>query len=261
MNNEESVTIPIAETFMSIQGEGVWTGTPMLFIRVAGCNVGKYQNWPLSTDLGAPIPIMQDRDLPLMIEKKHSICTTITGEQFLCDTNYHAAQKMTLGELETLILDSNLRHICITGGEPLLYQNDLDHVMYRCLGRRQLRFHIETSGTVEFKLNYYCRDSASGQVWVTCSPKAGCKKIYPNEWKFLYWSDPSSDHIEIEKDDEAFAAVVASTTDGSNAPVYIQPINSVGEVDRQCVQRGLRLLMRHPEWRMSVQMHKLLSLR
>lgn len=30
---------PINEIFYSLQGEGVWTGTPMLFIRLHGCNL------------------------------------------------------------------------------------------------------------------------------------------------------------------------------------------------------------------------------
>jgi 7-carboxy-7-deazaguanine synthase len=32
-------TLPIAETFVSIQGEGVLAGTPSSFVRVAGCNL------------------------------------------------------------------------------------------------------------------------------------------------------------------------------------------------------------------------------
>ena len=31
--------LPVAETFHSIQGEGVWTGTQAAFIRLAGCNL------------------------------------------------------------------------------------------------------------------------------------------------------------------------------------------------------------------------------
>ena len=31
-------TYPLIEVFYSIKGEGLWTGTPMLFLRFAGCN-------------------------------------------------------------------------------------------------------------------------------------------------------------------------------------------------------------------------------
>ena len=32
-------TLPIAETFYSIQGEGITTGYPSVFVRLAGCNL------------------------------------------------------------------------------------------------------------------------------------------------------------------------------------------------------------------------------
>lgn len=34
------MTLPIVETFHSVQGEGYWTGTNAYFIRLAGCDVG-----------------------------------------------------------------------------------------------------------------------------------------------------------------------------------------------------------------------------
>ncbi|VAX40200.1 7-carboxy-7-deazaguanine synthase, partial [hydrothermal vent metagenome] len=34
-----NTTLPIAETFVSLQGEGKLTGVPSWFVRVAGCNL------------------------------------------------------------------------------------------------------------------------------------------------------------------------------------------------------------------------------
>ena len=31
--------LQLAEIFYSIQGEGMWTGTPAVFVRLAGCNL------------------------------------------------------------------------------------------------------------------------------------------------------------------------------------------------------------------------------
>ena len=31
--------LQLAEIFYSIQGEGTWTGTPAVFVRLAGCNL------------------------------------------------------------------------------------------------------------------------------------------------------------------------------------------------------------------------------
>ncbi|MDQ6925464.1 MAG: 7-carboxy-7-deazaguanine synthase QueE, partial [Candidatus Eremiobacteraeota bacterium] len=31
--------LQLAEIFYSVQGEGTWTGTPAIFVRLAGCNL------------------------------------------------------------------------------------------------------------------------------------------------------------------------------------------------------------------------------
>jgi len=70
----------IAETFYSIQGEGEWSGTPMFFIRLSGCNLGcKY-----------------------------------------CDTDYNHVSTMNEDTLVALALRHPARKVMITGGEPLL---------------------------------------------------------------------------------------------------------------------------------------------
>ena len=81
---EESKKYPIVEIFKSIQGEGFWVGTPMVFIRLAGCN--------LSCDF--------------------------------CDTDHEMKQEMTVNEIETWLIDHNLHQhdrFVITGGEPTIH--------------------------------------------------------------------------------------------------------------------------------------------
>lgn len=73
---------PITEIYYSIQGEGYYTGLPMLFIRLAGCSIG---------------------------------CPG-------CDTNYSAKEVLTATEIlercKLLIPNKQNRTIWITGGEP-----------------------------------------------------------------------------------------------------------------------------------------------
>jgi organic radical activating enzyme len=72
---------PIAETFYSLKGEGAWTGVPMFFIRLAGCN--------LKCDF--------------------------------CDTDYHQYGELSADDLIALALKHPAKKVVITGGEPTIY--------------------------------------------------------------------------------------------------------------------------------------------
>lgn len=79
----------ISEIFESIQGEGKYTGTPMLFIRLSGC----------------------------------------TRKCSYCDTKYHIqGEEWSLSDLVDRINASNKAIVCWTGGEPLLYLKQIREV-------------------------------------------------------------------------------------------------------------------------------------
>lgn len=231
---------PIAEIFHSIQGEGAYTGTPMMFVRLAGCNVGRYCEYPMSTD--QPFPFLHDSELSLLREKKHSICTSFAGERFLCDTDYHVAEH--LAPMEILEQLGRYRHICITGGEPFLH--DLEP-LYSAAHSRAADVSIETSGT---------RPITSRFCWVTCSPKEGFLPAnirFIDEWKFLV--GPNFQPSDIL----SFFANLGEAARTKN--VYLQPINGVDEQDEQNLQRALETLREYPEWKLSAQLHKYIKQR
>ena len=70
----------VNETFLSLQGEGHFTGTPAFFLRFAGCN------------LKCPF----------------------------CDTNHQSYREMSEEEIVKEASSHKPRHIVITGGEPAL---------------------------------------------------------------------------------------------------------------------------------------------
>ena len=70
----------VNETFLSLQGEGYFTGTPAFFLRLSGCN------------LQCPF----------------------------CDTNHQSFSEMSEEEIVTEASRHKPRHIVITGGEPAL---------------------------------------------------------------------------------------------------------------------------------------------
>jgi len=154
---ESAVQFRIAETFHSLQGEGTWAGTPMYFIRLAGCHVGR------------PQAGRSGRDFPW-------VCRTRDGQTFLCDTDFGVHREATLEELVAEC--GPMRYVCLTGGEPLDQQDRLGPLM-ATLHRRGVKVHLETSGTVVPVLPF---------DWVTVSPKAGALEtviVEADEVKYL----------------------------------------------------------------------------
>lgn len=226
---------PIAETFKSVQGEGLYAGTPMFFIRLAGCNVGKYLR-----DFNDQVALAGGReDFHLIQSTAHSMCCTVTGEKFVCDTDYHTKELRTA---ESLIEEAaGLKHVCITGGEPFLHK-DLAELVEQ-LEESFFKVHIETSGTLEIPADGFY------ECWVTCCPKAGYLEENDHlidEWKLL-WS-PGCDLTEWLKKLE-------------DKLVYIQPVNYVNHVDNVVLDQVLDFVIAHPFTRLSPQLHKFLGVR
>lgn len=78
--DQSAVTYRVNEIFYSLQGEGYYTGTPSVFLRLSGCN---------------------------------RCCE-------FCDTDHTSSQPMTASDIIDTVSRFPARHIVITGGEPLL---------------------------------------------------------------------------------------------------------------------------------------------
>ena len=101
--------LKITETFVSIQGEADAIGWPTLFIRLTGC--------------------------PLR-------CV-------YCDTEYafHGGEWRTVEQLLEVASGSGVRHVCVTGGEPLAQKACLDLLEGLCEAGYQVS--LETSGAMD----------------------------------------------------------------------------------------------------------------
>ena len=251
---------PIAETFVSPQGEGLYTGCLMLFVRLGGCSVGKklsptekdllmekqpaFYSAPLRNDLGQVSGIASTNQLQVYTEK----CTTWDGREFLCDTDFRTREVLTAEEILARVPDG-VKRICLTGGEPL--NHDLTAILDDAYAR-SLDVHIETSGTVpmyraypKFTRTDLIGESVHGWIWLTVSPKLGVLDYMldtASELKFLVDEYFDPDKIpEIARHREL---------------VYIQPINGENTIDPDNMQRCLILQKEHPHWRLSSQSHK-----
>ena len=101
--------LKITETFVSIQGEADAIGWPTLFIRLTGC--------------------------PLR-------CV-------YCDTQYafHGGEWRTVEQLLEVASGSGVRHVCVTGGEPLAQKACLELLERLC--DAGYRVSLETSGAMD----------------------------------------------------------------------------------------------------------------
>jgi len=108
IENLDRVRYPVMEHFYTIQGEGVHTGKPAYFIRLAGCDVGCW--W-------CDVKESWDKDQYPDVE---------------------------VSELVKASKKSGTNLVVITGGEPLLH--NLDALTIR-LKQEHFKVHIETSGS------------------------------------------------------------------------------------------------------------------
>lgn len=247
----DQVLYPIAEEFRSIQGEGCYTGTPMKFIRLAGCSVGVFESKKKVLEV-----LKQPADLRIIYPHegeiaKHSVCTSVFGEQFICDTNYRATEKKTASDL----LNCREEHVCLTGGEPFIH--DLTEFFEMAFERKKM-LHIETSGTYDMRAALLDRPPST--FWVTCSPKKRFVRAnipLVNEWKFVVGSDFNPSWIEEFFSYEGGRAAWSHPV----RPVFLQPIQPINYPDLKAITRVLSILNDHPGWRLSAQLHKFLELR
>jgi 7-carboxy-7-deazaguanine synthase len=105
----------IAEIFRSLQGEGLLTGTPSVFVRLSGCNL---RCWFCDTPYASWHP--EGDDLPV--------------DQIVARVEQYAAAQEGLG------------HVVLTGGEPMLFAALVP--LAAELRRRGLHLTIETAGTL-----------------------------------------------------------------------------------------------------------------
>jgi len=105
----ESPRLKITEVFCSLQGESSTVGWPTVFVRLTGC--------PLRCGY--------------------------------CDTAYafHGGQWRTVADLLETVRAYGVRHVCVTGGEPLAQKNCLPLLAALC--DAGYRVSLETSGALD----------------------------------------------------------------------------------------------------------------
>ncbi len=137
-----SILYPVAERFISINGEGVRAGQLSGFIRMKGCNLSC------------------------------SYCDTSWANAADCPCEY-----LGITDLIAWLRSKDVKNVTLTGGEPLLVPG-IRHLIEE-LGREGKNVEIETNGSVDispfhalphrpaFTLDYKCPDSGMEDFMLT----------------------------------------------------------------------------------------------
>ena len=152
-----------------------------------------------------------------------------------CDTEFDSFTEMSIDNIIEEIKQYAATWVCLTGGEPL-GQNIVP--LAKSLCDLNYNLHIETNGTLDPMPELL--DLIDH--W-TVSPKRkkiaiGLSRI--TELKYIVGMNFNEDHV-----DENRAQYV-----------YLQPESS----DPKYTEKTLEVLKRHPEWRLSYRIHKILNL-
>lgn len=126
------------------------------------------------------------------------------------------------------------RFVVCTGGEPLL---QLDAPLIDALHVRGFEIAVETNGTVV---------APAGLDWICVSPKAGAPlaQMTGDELKLVY---PQPEAMPTAFENLSFKHF------------FLQPMD--GPVREANTAAAIRFCMEHPQWRLSVQTHKIVGIR
>ena len=161
-----------------------------------------------------------------------------------CDTDFYGTDginggkylaKELIEKIKSLWIsaDSQIR-VVLTGGEPLL---QVDKGLISALKKENIYIAVETNGTLE---------APDGIDWICMSPKANTE-------------------IKLRKGSEVKVIYPQKNLNPDNFNVldfknfYIQPMDSENYEDN--VSQSVKYCMQNPNWKLSLQTHKILGIR
>lgn len=236
------IKYPITEIFTSPQGEGMFAGTLMTFIRFGGCSVGE----PLQG------PILHDIDGTETKNQAWQCCSAL-GSKFWCDTDFNTRAILTREEILSHI-PLDISHVCLTGGEPLMHLHKFSDPfgLFRLLILNGKMIHIETSGTVDFTVDIPSNlEFQRSHFWITVSPKIG---VLPQ-------CLVEADEIKLLVDKDFNFKEAQQLVKDARGLVYLQPINQEKDLNADNIRHCLEWQKHAPSWRISLQVHKILQCR
>ena len=145
-----------------------------------------------------------------------------------CDTSHEDGRLMPDEEIVDEVKKYPCHTVILTGGEPSLW---IDESLIQSLHKAGKYICIETNGT---------RELPEGIDWVTCSPKEGAplRIRHIDEVKVVYTGQDVSPYLQLPAQHH-----------------FLQPCSCKN------TEEVIDYILEHPEWRLSLQTHKLTNIR
>ncbi|QNT78019.1 7-carboxy-7-deazaguanine synthase [Entomobacter blattae] len=210
----------VKEIFLTLQGEGHQSGRVAVFCRFSGCNLWNGRE--------------QDRS-----QAQCRFCDTDFvgtdgegGGRFAHENALAHAIEACWGER------SGRRYVVLTGGEPLL---QVDLALIEALQEKGFEVAVETNGTlpVPQQIDWICVSPKGYTPLMQCSGHE-LKLVYPQE------------SPQMEEVDPAFFLSL------SFQHFWLQPQD--GPNQQHNIERATAYCLNHPEWKLSLQTHKLIGI-
>ncbi len=221
----------VKEIFYTLQGEGAQTGRAAVFCRFAGCNLWSGRE----ADRASAICKFCDTDFA---DTNGPGGGKFATAEALADT---VASKWGVPGIPGLKSETRgtrdsaegRPYVVCTGGEPLL---QLDAALIDALHARGFEIAVETNGTIA---------APEGLDWICVSPKADAPLVQTtgDELKLVYPQQGG--------EPERFEAL-------NFRHFFLQPMD--GTVREANTRLTLEYCLAHPQWRISLQTHKLLGI-
>ena len=228
------MTYTVKEIFYTLQGEGAQTGRAAVFCRFSGCNLWSGRE----EDRSRAVCQFCDTDF-VGIGPDGGRFTSANELADAIDRCWGGTRDAKGETRQTGIGDGRWgmgqrKFVVCTGGEPLL---QLDDSLIDELHRRGFEVAVETNGT---------RLAPKSLDWICVSPKAGAPFVQTsgNELKLVYPQENAPP--------EKFASLTFQH-------FFLQPMD--GPEITANTERAIHYCLSHPQWRLSIQTHKLVGVR
>ncbi len=223
------MTYTVKEIFYTLQGEGAQTGRVAVFCRFSGCNLWSGRE----EDRSRAVCQFCDTDF-VGVGPEGGRFTSANELADAIDRCWTGGMEAGSGKREAESGTAERKFVVCTGGEPLLQLNEplIDE-----LHRRGFEVAVETNGT---------RPAPTTLDWICVSPKAGAPFVQTsgNELKLVYPQQNAPPEKFSGLDFQHF---------------FLQPMD--GPDVAANTERAIEYCLRHPQWRLSIQTHKLVGVR